>query len=136
VADINALFPSKYLKAADIKGKGDPTVAIASVEIEMIGDDQNKPVLYFQGKEKGMVLNRTNADSITQLYGSDTDAWVGREIIIYVTRVKGPSGMTDGLRVRGPARDPGYRSSSGSTHGHALKPAAVPSGLPDDEIPF
>lgn len=103
MADINALFPSKFLKSADIKGK-EPTVCISKLEVEAVAEGEHKPVLYFQNASKGMVLNRTNADTIAQSYGPDTDSWLGKEITIYVARVQGPNGMTDGLRVRVPIR--------------------------------
>ena len=60
--DINSAFPSNYLKAADLRG-GRVTVAIDSVVIENIGDE-DKPIVYFQGKEKGLVLNKTNANMV------------------------------------------------------------------------
>lgn len=104
MSDINSLFPSKYLKSADIKGH-EPTVVMSHIEVEDLGDD-TKPVLYFQGKEKGMVLNRTNADAISELYGIDYDEWAGREITLFVMKVRGPNGMTDGLRVKAPKRKP------------------------------
>lgn len=103
MADINALFPSKFLKSADIKGR-EPTVCISKLEVEAVAEGEHKPVLYFQNASKGMVLNRTNADTIAQSYGPDTDSWLGKEITIYVARVQGPNGMTDGLRVRVPIR--------------------------------
>ena len=101
--NINDLFPSKFLKSADIKGY-EPTVVIADVRVEEVGKDEHKPAMYFQGKEKGMVLNRTNADVISEMYGPNTDDWMGREITLFVTRVQGPNGMTDGLRVKAPTR--------------------------------
>ena len=55
--DINAAFPSKYLKAAEIERGKVGAVAISHVMIENVGfgDDpqDEKPVLYFQGKNKG-----------------------------------------------------------------------------------
>jgi len=29
-----------------------------------VGDDHDKPVLYFKGKEKGLIVNKTNANNI------------------------------------------------------------------------
>lgn len=107
---INDLYPSKFLKSSDIKGT-EPTYVIASLEVEEVGDGR-KPVLYFQNEEKGMVLNRTNADTIAQFMGENTDDWLGREITVCVMRVQGPNGMTDGLRVKEPLRRPPPQRSS------------------------
>lgn len=74
--DINGVFPSKYLKAADLQGK-DVTLTIEEVSVEDVGGQgdasDSKPVLFFQGKEKGLVLNKTNANTISGMYGPETD---------------------------------------------------------------
>ena len=46
--DINAAFPSRWLKAADLKGKK-VAVVISGVEMEDVGDkdEGDKPVVYF-----------------------------------------------------------------------------------------
>ena len=67
---ISAAFPSKYLKAADLQGK-QVTVVMSHVTMETIGDDE-RPVLYFKGKDKGLVLNKTNANTIADAFGDDT----------------------------------------------------------------
>jgi hypothetical protein len=56
---ISEEFPSQYLKASDLGGR-DIRVTMGRVEREKIGTD-NKLVLYFKGKDKGLVLNKTNA---------------------------------------------------------------------------
>src|SRR5262249_39107916 len=73
------------------------------VEMETIGkgaDAEEKPVLYFVGKTKGLIMNRTNADEIGAAFGDETDHWNGKSIELYVARVRGPNGSCDGLRVR------------------------------------
>jgi hypothetical protein len=76
--NIDSAFPSNYLKASDL-GDAQPVVTIDRVELEAVGRDKEmKPVLYFRGKEKGIVLNKTNSNKIASLVGSrDTDHWRG-----------------------------------------------------------
>jgi hypothetical protein len=95
--NVNDAFPSKYLKASDLKGSK-VKVTIARVEMEEIGDGR-KPVLYFQGKEKGMVLNKTNAMTVSASYGPDTDTWSGKPIHLYSAKVNFNNQMVDSLRV-------------------------------------
>jgi hypothetical protein len=95
--NINDQFPSKYLKASDLKGKKIP-VTISHVDTEEVGDGR-KPVLYFQGKDKGMVLNKTNAMTIAASYGNDTDEWSGRKVRLYSAKVNFQNQMVDSLRV-------------------------------------
>lgn len=84
--NINSAFPSKYLKASDL-GDAQPVVTIDHVAMEDIGrDKERRPIVYFQGKEKGLVLNKTNANKIVELSGSgDTDDWPGVKIRLYAS---------------------------------------------------
>lgn|SRR5262249_35173559 len=61
---ISQTFASKYMKAADLDG-GDMLATIDRVVEEEVGKDkQSKPVLYLNGQQKGIVLNRTNAERL------------------------------------------------------------------------
>ncbi len=95
--NINEVFPSKYLKASDLQGKK-ITVTISHVEMDDIGDG-TKPVLYFAGKDKGLVLNKTNAAVIAHQHSPETDGWKGKEIKLYSAPVSFKGQMVDGLRV-------------------------------------
>jgi len=100
--NINSAFPSNYLKAADLHG-GRTTVTIDSVAIEDIGGE-DKPILYFQGKEKGLVLNKTNANMIAEIAkDEETDHWTGVRITIYSTKVDFQGRRVDAIRVDYPA---------------------------------
>ena len=71
-------FPSTYLKASDLKGAS-PTVTIERVEYEAVGRQKDmKPIVYFAGKEKGLVLNKTNCNKIVEIAQSPvTEDWPG-----------------------------------------------------------
>lgn len=78
---INDAFPSKHLKHEDLQGRR-VNVVIETYQLEKIGDDK-KYVLYFQGKEKGLVLNVTKARMLEMLTGSDDfDKWIGTRITL------------------------------------------------------
>ena len=81
---IFACFPSKYLKAADLQDKH-ITAVMSHVALEEVRDvDEAKmlPVLYFQAVPKGMVLNKTNAKTISSAYGEETDHWSDMPIVL------------------------------------------------------
>ncbi len=91
---------SDWLKAADIKGKN-VSVVISSVgEIHFDAKEgqsaQDKATLKFEGKEKGVVLNATNTNTLIEAYGSDSDGWVGKEIGL---NTKEYEGFADGIVV-------------------------------------
>jgi hypothetical protein len=122
--NIDSAFPSNYLKASDL-GSAAPVVTIERIEIEPIGRDREmKPVLYFAGKEKGLVLNKTNAKKIAELTGSkDTDEWAGCQIRIYATETEFSGETVECIRVKAAAA--------------AAKPKPAPAvETTDDEIPF
>jgi hypothetical protein len=97
------IFPSKYVKAADLNGRT-VTLTIKGLAVEEMlnhsNEKERKPVLYFQKATKGFVLNRTNAMTIASLYGDESDDWTGKRISIYPTRVKAFGQMQDAIRVR------------------------------------
>lgn len=79
-----AATESNDLKAADFKGKN-LKVVIESVEIRHYEarNDQaasDKAVLHFVGKEKTLVLNKTNTKRLIDSYGANSDSWIQQEI--------------------------------------------------------
>lgn len=81
---MNELYPSRFLSADDIDGE--VPVIIASLGFEKMkdndGKEQDKPILSFLKVEKGLVLNKTNAQRIADIYGDETDNWVGKKITL------------------------------------------------------
>lgn len=97
---ISSAFPSNYLKASDLQDRN-VMVKMDRVEVEKIGDDE-KPVLYFVGKDKGMVLNKTNASNIAHVYGDDTDDWRDQELVLFSAMVDFQGKSVEAIRVRAP----------------------------------
>jgi len=100
---ISSAFPSKYLKSSDIPDGREAHVKIDTVQMESMettGDE--KPVAYFIDREKGLVLNKTNADAISIAYGDDTAAWHGQPIVLFATTTSFGGRTVPCLRVRVP----------------------------------
>src|SRR3977135_2372694 len=97
---ISSAFPSKYLKSADLSGEATP-VTMTVVKLEQVaksGDTQ--PAVYFKEVKQGSVLNKTNAKSITKLYGDDTNRWNGQKIELFEAMVEYQGDVMPALRVR------------------------------------
>jgi len=134
--NINDAFPSKYLKASDLQG-AEPVVTMSRVEFEPVGQKKEmKAVLYFHHKEKGLVLNKTNANKITELTGSAiTEEWDGHKIRLFATETQFAGDTVDCIRVKAAVK-PGMSRMT--------KPIPPPppadidhdAELSDDEIPF
>lgn len=121
------IFPSKYLRAADLDGR-EPIVTISKAVLETLGDER-KVVVYFTGKEKGLVLNKTNFNAIEEISGEDdTDNWGGTKVKLFTAKVE-----FQGKRV------PAVRIDSPSDHKRATAERAardVEPANPDDEDPL
>ena len=138
---ISEEFPSQYLKASDLQGR-EVRVTMANVEREKIGQD-NKPVLYFKGKEKGVVLNKTNAATIGNAYGDDTEDWYEQPLILFAIKTDFQGKIVDAIRCRIPtAKDnkPAQRRPDPISSGPAREEEPPFSDEPpadfDDRIPF
>ena len=133
---ISTAFPSESLKAADLQGRN-ILVVIDRVEMRDIGDD-HKPVLFFQGKEKGVVLNKTNSNNVSVAYGDETDEWVGKEVVLFEAIVDFQGRSVPAIRIRPPAAKdrpkPALKVASASAQTQA-QPSENPAD-PDDSIPF
>lgn len=117
---ISGAFPSKYLKASDLQGHI-VNVQIERVEMSDVGtadEPDSKPVLYFVGKEKGLVLNKTNANTIAGMYGDDTDDWTEKWISLFEDETDFNGRRVACIRVR-------LKPPTGKQNGQAAKPAAA-----------
>ena len=98
--NIAEAFPSKYVRAADLKGQVIP-VQIGRLELEEVDSGKpSKPVVYFTGMSKGMVLNKTNATKIASLHGTETNNWVGKYVALYPTTVDYGGQQRDCIRIK------------------------------------
>jgi hypothetical protein len=128
---IGAAFPGQFIKAADLQGKR-VSVVIDRVEMEDIGGE-TKPVVHFRNKERGLVLNKTNANAIWGINGSDdTDDWPGTSMILFPSKTDFQGKRVDCIRVDPPDSQPQPK---------AKRPEPIHvEPLPDDEgdstVPF
>lgn len=99
--DINSLFPSQFLKAADFAVPRVMTIARITVEDVGSGEDKSrKPVLHFAEGGPGLVLNKTNASFLAHSFGNNTDHWLGRPIEARSEPVQFQGRVVSAIRVR------------------------------------
>lgn len=100
-------FPDKYLFAEDLHGKPvDVTIAaMNSDSLVTEGGKKRSVVVTFAGKKKVLVLNKTNAHLINEIFplapGESLKSWVGKRITIYPTQTKFKGEVVDCIRVYG-----------------------------------
>ena len=74
-------------------------------------------VVYFEGKDKGLILKATNARKLADMLGDETDDWIGKRVAMYLEMVHSPRGRTEGIRFRAVAQSGSSQSGSSSDGG-------------------
>lgn len=102
--DWRLMFPGGYFQAVEF-GDSKPTFVISEVRIcKLEGEDgrtKDKGVVFFEGKDRGWVLCKTNAICLAAMFGTDTSTWVGKSVTLYSTMVQVGKSKQPGIRVRG-----------------------------------
>lgn len=100
---VDLLFPSRYVKAADLRGKSVTVIIERIVPREKLmmagGKTDNKPVVYLKGKDKGWILNKTNARDIAKAWGNEVLEWIGKPVVIVSKQVEARGETVDAIRI-------------------------------------
>ncbi len=90
---------SPWLKAQDLE---DQELDSCVVSIEDYNEhtfpgrdgkpDETKLTVKFKEFEKWLSLNKTNAQALCQIHGTDADMWSGQRVKLFVTMVNNPQG--------------------------------------------
>ena len=133
-----AVFPSKYICKEDVLSP--LSASIANVYMEDIQGDhgmEKKAIMSFTDTGiKCLILNNTNWGAMEDVYGENTDGWVGRPVEIFVD----PNVMFGGKKVGGVRiRVPNGAAPVGAPAGVALDYAAavaacVAAGVTKDQL--
>ena len=79
-------FFGDYLKTEHIKEEKE--YEIREVKVEKIGrgeQQEKKVVVYFQGLDKGLALNKTNSEAIAKITGSrEIEDWDGKSLVLFI----------------------------------------------------
>lgn len=119
----------KYIQG-DMIGDSQVRLTIAQVTMETIssggrGGTQTKPCLHFREKDKTLILNKTNALTIAERLGPETDRWAGAVVTLSAPIIDAFGKSKRAVRVIGvePAA-----SVNGSKPRPAADPAPTPAG--------
>ena len=94
---LNQVFGGDYLKAEDLQGKSVPVI-IESVDVKDF-DDGKKLIITFEGKDKTLVCNKTNASILEETLGSsDTDDWIGKRAVLITKKVEFQGKLVPAIR--------------------------------------
>jgi hypothetical protein len=91
---------SRYLKAEDLVGK---TYNVAIEHVEDVQFDRGvKPVIYFRGWKKGLVVNATNFDVLAAAIDGDSQKWVKHTVTLSGTKVPFSGKQVDSIKISVP----------------------------------
>ena len=130
----SAIVGGNYLKAADLQGQ-EVTVMIDHCSAQVMEDGKQKIALRFAGKQKGLLLNKTNTRTLVAALGDETDAWVGKQITLYSTNVDFQGSMVPAIRVRAAGAAPAPHPPPAQPQQPAPQPQQ-PAAPAEGEIPF
>ncbi len=130
MVDVNTIYTSDTLKAADLQGR-EHTVTIASVESKEF-DNGIKLVLKFVGAKKSFVCNRTNGKRIAFMHGDETNGWINKKIVLAPEMVDYRGAPVMAIRVKPAAEsEPAPKTKpvlKGMTQQSVADPAQSTSG--------
>jgi hypothetical protein len=114
MADATQAFPSAFMKADDLLA-GPQTVTIKDVNLRHeFNDGSTKPVIEF-GDGKSLVCNKTNWNLIIEMYGTNTDAWLGKPLTLTRQMVDFQGKRTPAIRIN-PTSAPAAPATNGNGH--------------------
>jgi hypothetical protein len=82
---VGDVYASEFVRAQDV-----PTLSLVTVEsyaVERVGQGdkaEEKLILALRGAKKRFVVNKTNADALAKIFGTDElDDWIGKRFVLY-----------------------------------------------------
>ncbi len=97
------MFQDQFLKGADFNGQP-YVVRISGVKLEELDGIKGKRIagiLSFEGKSRGLPLNKTNAIAIRGMFGPIATEWIGKRIQLHTVKVTVDGEEHDAIRVQG-----------------------------------
>jgi len=85
------------MKADDLNGRT-AKHTIVGCTAEVVGEDK-RLVLAFSDNDRPLVLNKTNANSLAELYGPETGAWEGNAIKLVPSTTSYQGKMVKCIRI-------------------------------------
>ena len=131
---VSEMFPRKYLSGEDLTGETVATIKGVTVE-QMRPAAGSRPeakyVLYFTDLAKALILSRTTAEQIAELFGDDTAGWTGKRVTLYPVPMTVAQRQVVAVRVKAaklvPASFPASEAGTYAGMGTAGSPNAAPT---------
>jgi hypothetical protein len=116
-----------------LEGEAVTIKSYAMVDIETrSGEPEVKWVVYFEEKEKGLVLNNTNRNMLAGLFNGEVSQSIGQKVTLYYRDdIEFQGRFTKGLRLK---RYVAYVSSVSGVSGGSARSKVNPLPFVEDEL--
>lgn len=119
-------FRGSYLKASDFMKPA--LLTIKKCWLEVMPDESTKPAVSFVEADRPLILNKTNAITLAELYGDEADDWAGHKIVAYCTNTDFGGKRVACIRLRAPKKTQAEKDDE--------RHASLQVDQGPDEIPF
>ena len=103
--DLSKVYSGTLMKAEDLQK---PRILVISKVVAREFKDKagnttkEMAVVSFRGENKELALNKTNFRTISDMYGSESDDWIGKKVMLFKTKVDFSGKRVDAIRVQEP----------------------------------
>jgi hypothetical protein len=132
---VSEVYGGDIIVAADFESGQEVVATIGRVGIFVDQAKGNKIRLGFSDNEKDLVLNKTNANVLSEKLGDDTDDWIGGKIKMAAVEVLYMGKKVPGVSVVA-AKPASMESKPGKGKKSGKEPPAEASARSEQDIPF
>ena len=130
--DMSQAFPGKWMKAHDVQ---QPVVlTITDIEEGTYSDGQKSWGMGFSETQQRLGLNKTNTQTLIELFGQFSEQWAGKQIEVFATTVEMGGRTVPCVRLRAPSQT--QQPQQGAGVQAAFGQQQQPPVQPNDGIPF
>lgn len=77
---ISETYTGNYFRASDFN---QPRTFVVEAVSSVSFDDSQKPVVHLFGEKQRLALNKSNAFTLADAFGDETDGWIGKQIQVF-----------------------------------------------------
>jgi hypothetical protein len=112
--DVDKYTRNPFLKGDDLEEGERLPVTIKTAEEVTFPSGDVVPVISFMEIDQKLTLNKTRVKKLAEMFGTDTDAWIGQKIALYPVDVTFQGKATLGVAITGVARKAGVKARPAS----------------------
>ena len=94
------MFQSNYFRLDDFDSAGRAFTITRVFQDELGENRERKNIVAFSECEQKLVLSKGRGMSLVELFGDESDNWVGKRITVYRGKAKSGKGTVDALCIR------------------------------------